>query len=887
MLAGPEGERLERYWRSQLRTPRAEIELPTDKTRPSRKTYRGATTSARLDVEPLTELRRLARECSATPYVVLLALFDAMLFRLTGTEDVVVGTPTFGRTQDDFASVAGHFVSPVPVRVHVRKDMTFRELIGRVRTTVHEALDHQDYPLFLMVQGSQSHRDASRSPIFETFFSALSVDPFRSHRSAETEAAPTDDLIVAPFPLRQLEGQFDLAVQVVESEQSLEIDFKYATDLFDAGTIDRMLAQYVLLLRNVVTDVDRHVGEIPLLTADDTRIQLEQINTTAHEYDRGCCLPELVARVAGQNRDTVAVEAADGTLTYAALDLRANQLAHLLIARGVGRESLVGVCLDRTASLPVALLGVLKAGAAYVPLDPNHPQERLTYTVQDARVACVITQARFAPSLAAAGAPLLVLDDDPALLEAQPIESLAVQAAPGDLAYVIYTSGSTGRPKGVEIEHRSLVNFLQAMQREPGIQAHDVLLAVTTPSFDIAGLELFLPLVTGARVVIASREDVIDGARLAGRLQASGATIMQATPATWRLLIDAGWSGRPSLTALCGGEALTRDLARDLSSRVRVLWNMYGPTETTIWSTVQRVGDHSRTVPIGHPIANTSVYILDTTGGLSPIGVPGELCIGGAGVARGYRNRPDLTAEKFASLSLPGRPSERVYRTGDVVRLRSDLALEFIGRRDDQVKLRGYRIELGEIESVLAEHPSVRESVVVVREDLPGDRRLAAYVVPSNTDAVPDHELRAFLRGRLPEYMVPSVIVSLAQLPLTANGKVDRRALPVPTDGRPATPVGTTIIMTAVQARVAAIWRSVLRVERVGLHENFFDLGGHSLLVVRMQAALKRDFGRDVTVVDLFQRTTIAAQAELFSENAEESAGLRRARTRLARQVFA
>ncbi|MET0791596.1 MAG: amino acid adenylation domain-containing protein, partial [Polyangiaceae bacterium] len=530
----------------------------------------------------------------------------------------------------------------------------------------------------------------------------------------------------------------------------------------------------------------------------------------------------------------------------------------------------------------IGMLAVLKAGGAYVPVDPAHPADRLAYTLLDAAVACVITEPKFSTSVAGANVPLLYFDA--ASLAAEPVDAPQVEVRPSDLAYVIYTSGSTGRPKGVEIEHRQLVNFLHGMALEPGLRASDVLLAVTTPSFDIAGLELFLPLTVGAKTVIASRADVLDGERLSELLESCAATMMQATPATWRLLLDAGWAGKRDLTALCGGEAMPRALAKDLSARVGALWNMYGPTETTVWSTLQRVTEYDRDISIGHPMANTSVYVLDSAGRPAPIGVAGELCIGGEGVARGYRQRPELTAEKFVTLNLWGQPPERVYRTGDVVRLRSDLSLEFVGRRDHQVKLRGYRIELGEIEAVLTEQPQVRRAVVIVREDSPGDQRLVAYVVPNEDGQLATEDLRGALRARLPEYMVPSAIVPLAALPLTPNGKVDRKALPVPQASRAAL-AADDLVMTDEQRRIAAIWSSVLHLERVGVYDNFFDLGGHSLLVIKVHALLRREFEAEITIVDLFQRTTVAAQAELLSASGDErNAGLKRAQTRVARQ---
>jgi amino acid adenylation domain-containing protein len=532
---------------------------------------------------------------------------------------------------------------------------------------------------------------------------------------------------------------------------------------------------------------------------------------------------------------------------------------------------------------------VLKAGGAYVPLDPTHPAERLSYTLQDAAVSCVITLTRFAEQLADARAPLLALDELSDEIARQPATAPGVATKPSDLAYVIYTSGSTGRPKGVEVEHRNVVSFLEAMRLEPGIGAKDVLLAVTTLSFDIAGLEMWLPLTVGARIVIASRTDVLDGHRLMELMETHRVTMLQATPATWRLLLEAGWAGRPTLKGLCGGEALQRDLAAALVEKVGELWNVYGPTETTIWSTVHRVRDPHTAIPIGHPIANTRVHVLEPSGQPSPVGVAGELCIGGEGVARGYRNRPELTAEKFVTVSLPQGGYERVYRTGDMARFRADGALEFLGRRDTQVKVRGYRIELGEIEAVLATHGGVKECVVVVREDIPGDQRLVGYVVSTGGARFEPEAARFTLRAKLPEYMVPNLFMTLDALPQTPNGKIDRKALrpPQALPAQAEDPAADEVLMTPPQRRVAALWRDLLGVRRVGLHDNFFDSGGHSLLLVKLQGALKREFVRDIALVELFQRTTVASQAERMSSNTSGSDALKRAQARAMKQANA
>ena len=871
------------FWQRELAGAPVLLELPTDRPRPVVQTYRGTRRKHHMDAGQLTALKAFTRTHDATLYMTLLAGWQVLLHRYSGQDDIVIGSPLANRDDPALEPVIGCFVNNVVMRGRLAGNPSFREFLAHTSTVVLRAFDNREVPFDRVVEALKPERSTSHSPVFQAMFAL---------QSFPTDAAQPSGLHVAlieRFEEVTAASRFDITMEIDEHGDGLRVVYEYATDLFDESTIARMHGQFLEVLRQAVAAPDLRVREIPLLTAGDRRVLLDEVNATAFEYDRSICIHQIVSAAAAALPAAIAVEASDATLTYGQLERRSNQMAQLLRERGVKDGDLVGVCLDRVADLPVALLAVLKAGAAYVPVDPTHPAERVVYTLTDATVTCVITAARFAPLVAAADAPLLLVDEDDGAILAQSSHAPESAVQSHDLAYVIYTSGSTGRPKGVEVEHRNVVNFLQSMAREPGFGRADVLLAVTTPSFDIAGLELFLPLVCGARTVIASRADVLDGEQLIRLLDASHATVMQATPATWRLMIDAGWTGNGDLRVLCGGEAMPRDLARELMARTGVIWNMYGPTETTIWSTTHRVTDAAQDVPIGHPIGNTTVYVLDESGRPAPIGVPGELCIGGDGVARGYRERPELTAEKFVTISLEGRVPERLYRTGDVVRLRSDLTLEFVGRRDHQVKVRGYRIELGEIESVLVEHESVRRAVVIVREDAPGDQRLLAYVVPADDSASLDTEiLRGLLRARLPEYMVPSTIVPLSELPLTPNGKIDRNALPAPSALRPAAGAAADIVMTDPQRRVAAIWREVLRVEHLGVEDNFFDRGGHSLLVVKVHAALRREFQRELTLVDLFQHTTIAAQAALLSSDPpDRDASMQRARARAARQVLA
>ncbi|HEU0052455.1 MAG TPA: amino acid adenylation domain-containing protein, partial [Longimicrobium sp.] len=543
------------------------------------------------------------------------------------------------------------------------------------------------------------------------------------------------------------------------------------------------------------------------------------------------------------------------------------RLAHHLLRLGVARGTRVAISMDRSPALLVAMLAAWKAGAAYVPVDPAYPEERRAYMLGDCGAVAVLTDTASVDGLPAVATPIVVVDrldlsgDD---------DAPTVEVEADDLAYVIYTSGSTGRPKGVMVPHGGVANFLESMRREPGISSDDVLVAVTSLSFDIAVLELLLPLTAGATVVVATREEALDPRRLAALLEKSGATAMQATPATWRMLVQSGWKGKPDLALLCGGEALPPDLARQLLPRGRALWNLYGPTETTIWSAVQRV-ESAESISLGEPIANTGLYVLDPLLQPCPLGVPGELCIGGDGVVRGYLDRPALTAERFVPDPFADTPGARLYRTGDRVRRKTDGALEFLGRIDFQVKVRGFRVELGEIEAALADLPGIREAVAIVREDTPGDARIVAYLV-ADGDVPSSDALRAALAARLPDYMVPGAFVALEALPLTPNGKVDRRALPAPEARRDlsAAPVAPA---TAAERTIAALWREVLGREQVGAEDNFFDLGGNSLRLVTLARRLADALGSTATAVELFRFPTVRAQAAFLAgdEAADEA----------------
>jgi microcystin synthetase protein McyG len=846
------------YWQAELRDAPALLALPTDRPRPASPSYRGARLTRYLDGALTDRLATRSREFGATLFMSLLTAWMVLMYRYSGQDDIVIGAPSGNRPDSSLEGVIGCLVNIMALRGKLGGNPSFAELLAQVRQTVLAGLDHGDVPFDAIVEKLNPERHANHTPIFQVLFTLMSFS---------TRVDPPEGLAVELLPHATQASRFDLSVDLVANDNAADpggfkVAYEYASDLFDPATIDRLHAHFAGIIAAVTAAPATRIDDLPLAMPPAEQVLLARWNETDASHDRRRPVHHLLEMVAARMPDAPAVIAGDTTLSYRALDEAANRLAHLLVGLGVGQGARVAVCLERTEELPVALAAVLKAGAAYVPLDPHHPGERLRDIIGDAEVSCVVTLSHLAHLFDGSGAAVVPLDRVADELVAQPGTPPAVPVRPEDVAYVIYTSGSTGKPKGVQVEHRNLVSLLEAMRREPGLAAGDALLAVTTISFDIAGLEIWLPLSLGGRLVIASRGEVLDGEALARLVERHDVRMLQATPASWRLLLDAGWPGKRDLTALCGGEAMPRDLAGALLRRTATLWNMYGPTETTIWSTAARVTDAAAPIRIGRPIANTRVYVLDQAGTPLPIGVVGELCIGGEGVARGYWKRPELTAERFVTITLPDGSAERVYRTGDDARFCPDGEIDYLGRRDQQVKIRGYRIELGEIEAALASRPDVRESVVAVREDRPGEKRLVGYVVPTPGARFDADAARAALRGHLPEYMVPNRLVALPSLPLTPNGKIDRRALPAPASIVAATDARPQPVMSGEERRVAAIWCAVLQLDRVGLYDNFFDLGGHSMLLIKLHGDLRMAFDTDeLMLVELFQHTTVAAQA--------------------------
>jgi amino acid adenylation domain-containing protein len=851
------------YWKGQLAGAPPLLELPADYLRPPAQTYKGAVESIIIPPDLLGKLETLGRKEGVTTFMTLLAAFETLLYRYTGQPDIVVGTPIANRTRPELEDLIGFFANTLVLRANLDGDPTFRELLGRVRETALDAYAHQDFPFERLVEELHPERNLSYNPVFQVMF---------GQRSAGKPAVEGSSVAFNPELLDGGTSILDLVLTVMDSPKGTQVVAEYSTDLFDAATIARLLTHYLTLLEGVAADSQRRISLLPMLGDEERSMLLMGWNDTEREYPSSRCMHHLIVEQAARSPDRVALVFGDRSLTYRELDEQSNRLARYLMGLGVGPETLVGICVERSVEMVVGVLGILKAGGAYVPLDPVYPQERLAYMLEHSATSVLLTQSELAGVLPPFGGRTVLLDTEWSAIEQQDASNPQVEVGPEDLAYVIYTSGSTGKPKGVMLPHRALTNHLWSMRQQPGLDEHDALLAVTSLSFDIAALELYLPLIAGATLVLASREVASDGVLLGKEISRRGVTAMQGTPATWRVLLVAdAWPREMEgkLKVLCGGEALPVALAGELCKRAGSVWNMYGPTETCIWSAVFPVESpggeaaSSAAISIGRPIANTQIYLLDRQGQPVPIGVAGELFIGGDGLARGYLGRPDMTAERFVPDPFSAQPGARLYRTGDLARYLPDGNVEFIGRIDHQVKVRGFRIELGEIETALSRHQGVREAVVVVRDGADAnDKRLVAYYVPQPGATITTAELRRHLQAGLPEYMVPSLFVPLDAMPLTPNGKVDRKALPAP--GSIQQPEENTYQppRTPVEEKLAEIWGGVLKKEQVGVTDNFFALGGHSLLATQVVSRVRYALDVELPLRSLFEAPTVAGLAE-------------------------
>ena len=856
------------YWKRKLAHAPAALELPTDYRRPQTRTFNGAQKSMLLPADLSRAVKALSQREGATLFMILLAAFQTLLFRYSGQDDIVVGSPIAGRTRLETENLIGAFVNTLALRSDLSGNPTFREFLSRVRETALESYTHQEVPFERLVEELRPDRSTNRTPLFQAMF------------ALQNSTAP--EIAVAGLTLRALKlnrtkSKFDLTLEVEEQPDGLRASFEYNTDLFAPATMQRMLDHFQNLLAAMVANPDQRLSDLSLLSEAEREKLLVEWNDTAAEFSSETCIHQLFeAQVAG-TPDAIAAEFAGEQLTYRELNVRANQLAHYLRKQGVGPEVLVGVCVERSLDMLVSILGVLKAGGAYVPLDPTYPSERIAFMIEDAGLSLLLTQDRLAKDIPACGARLIPVDRDAEIIARESEESPAIKVAPRNLAYIIYTSGSTGNPKGVAIEHRSLVNFVEAAVAAYEIKHRDRVLQFASLSFDLSAEEIYPALICGATVVLRTDEMISSPRDFLNQCAAWRVTVLDLPTAYWHELTDALDQEAATLPAsvrlvIIGGE-------KALLERVRVwqrfagesvrLVNSYGPTETTVVATMCDLRqDHgngvAQNVSIGRPILNTTVFVLDELRRPVPIGVPGELYIGGAGVARGYLNRPELTAEKFISDPFSKDNTARLYRTGDVVRYAADGNIEFVGRADNQIKIRGFRVELGEIEEALRNHPGITDSVVVLFEDEAGDKRLVAYVVPAGESQLTLTELRSFLKAKLPSYMLPAALETIAALPLMPNGKIDRRALPEPQQVRPETGESFVAPRTLMEALLASAWCEALKLERVGVHDNFFELGGHSLLAARVVSNLRNTMQIEVGMVDVLRSPTISELAALL-----------------------
>ncbi|MFN3495292.1 MAG: non-ribosomal peptide synthetase, partial [Hydrogenophaga sp.] len=863
-----EGARRDRelaYWTRRLEGLEP-LPLNEDFPRPRQQSFKGASVRLPLSADDIAALRRLGAAHGASLSMVLMAALNVMLHRHTGKTDIAIGVPIANRHHLASENLIGTFVNTLVFRTDLAGDPDYRTVLARVRDVSLEAFAHQDMPFEVLVRELAGQPDASRQPLFNVMFNMV---------NSQARDSTFDGLTWSRLDFDRASAQFDLTVVAdLLYDQALVIE--YATDLFTRETVQRMGEHLQRILRAAIDAPGVRVATIPLL-GDAERACLHSWSLGPAQAPAAHSVVDWVARGARRFPQQTALIFGNTHLTHQALDEASNRLARVLRDQGIARGARVGLCLPRSHDLVIALLAVLKTGAAYVPLDPAYPVERLNYQIDDADLAMLVTLRPMAQALARGHQSNLLLDVDHARLSAAATDPLEanpdLDAGPEDAAYLIYTSGSTGQPKGVAVPHRAVVNFLCSMANEPGLSPRDRLLAVTTPSFDIAVLELLLPLGVGATVVVASEAQATDGTALAEVIAREHITVMQATPSRWHLMIDAGWSGNAGLKALVGGEPLTPSLATQLLASCGEVWNMYGPTETTVWSSCWRVqADAVHHISLGQPIANTSVQVLDEHLQPSPIGVPGEIYIGGTGVALGYYKRPDLTAERFIEQpEATEQENRRIYRTGDRGRWRHDGSLEHGGRLDDQIKLRGFRIELGEIETHLLSHPGVARAVVILREDQPGQARLVAYVVPEGP--MPAREaLRQHLRQWLPDHMVPAVVVPLDSIPVLPNGKTNRRALPAPDHSHAGTGVAPVAPRNTIEQAIWAVWQEALHADGFGIHDNFFDLGGHSILAVAVVSRIETALDRPCALGLLFEHPTVADLACALTQTRPEGA---------------
>ncbi|TWR27177.1 amino acid adenylation domain-containing protein [Mucilaginibacter achroorhodeus] len=852
----------EQYWVEQFKGSDHLLDIPTDNPRPTPRTFKSTRADYGLDTQLVADLRNLARKTGTSLVTAILASFEVFLHQLTGQDEVIVGLPAAGQAATGNFGLVGHCVNLLPLRSFPHGAQTFANYLKDRKSTILDAYDNQQYTFGSLLKKLAIPRDPSRLPLVPIMFNIdIGMDEGIGFHNLKHR------YINNP---REYET-FEIFLNVTDNKGTLTFEWSYNTQLFQAATITRFMQEFEHLLRYVVKTPDVLIGKLPLMNAEQVREQLNRWNNTRVNYPRDKPLNKIISETAMQYPDKVALKFGKEEYTYAKLNDKSNQFAAVLIENGVKVADKVAISVDRDADLVIALLGIMKAGATYIPLDPIFPINRINYMLEDSAAVVLVTTKKYSGKYIS-NAKELLLDDIMPKLGNYADSDPAVVVQGEDLLYILYTSGSTGQPKGVQIKHHNAVNFLYSMQKQPGLTAADKLLAVTTISFDIAGLELWLPLITGAQIVLADAIMAKDGQELLQTIRNEQITVMQATPYTWRIMLEAGW-GAEQVKVICGGEALPMDLAQRILERASSLWNVYGPTETTIWSTLKEIKASDGFISIGRPIDNTYIYILDKFQNPLGPGAAGEIYIAGEGVAKGYLNQPALTEEKFVHDPFDTiTPNPVMYRTGDLGTFTADGDLMYISRIDAQVKIRGYRIETGEIEFNLGKEEAIKQAVVVARNDKNGVAKLVAYVllndnfkgIENPTDLI--QKWRTDLRNSVPDYMLPDNFAIIDEMPMTPNGKVDKKVLAA-SDIDAAETVKYVAPTTDTERLLSTIWKELLGIEQVGINDNFFELGGHSLIAVKVMARIEQETGERLPLAILFENSTIEKLAAVMDSD--------------------
>lgn len=848
----PEYKSTEAYWLEQFSGSGHTLNIPTDLPRPTLRTYKSHRDDFNLNSELASSLKKLAKNNGSSFVTTLLVAFEIFLQRLTGQDEIILGLPAAGQSTTGNYRLVGHCVNLLALRSYPEGELSFKSYLKQRTLAILDAYEHQQYTFGSLLKNLNIARDASRIPLVPVMFNIdMGLDDDVNFDGLQHQ------LISNP---REYES-FELFVNISGRDESLTLEWSYNTQLFKSSTIAGMMDDFEFLLKQLVNNPDILIGDIPVKNSQELINQLNTWNNTFAVYPQDKGLHHLISQRSQEFGDQVAVKFADQSLTYKQLNERANQLAALLINKGVKKGDKVAFVLDRSEQLVVVMLGIMKTGAVYVPVDPQFPLNRIDHMLTDSGAVLLITSEDYKERYQSAAKELLIENIWP-LLGQYPVTDVEVEVNGDDLVYILYTSGSTGLPKGVQIAHHNLINFLYSMQKAPGIAAIDKLLAVTTVSFDISGLELFLPLISGAQVIIANSAEAKDGRALLDIIRNENITIMQATPYTWRIMIEAGWDSATPIKVICGGEALPKELAEKIITRAESLWNVYGPTETTVWSTVKQIKADDGIITIGRSIDNTAIYILDKYLNPLPVGTAGEIYIGGDGVAKGYLNQPVLTAEKFIGDPFSSTPGNKIYRTGDMGKFLENGEIECLGRIDSQIKIRGYRIETGEIEYHLVNQYNIKEAVVLAQPDKNGIDKLVAYVVTgdnyraeSEADQIKGWKMA--LKAVLPDYMVPDNLILIPAMPLTPNGKVDKKALSSK-HSQLAESIHLFIApRTDVEKLVADVWSEFLEIKNIGIYDNFFELGGHSLIAVQVMTRIEKLTGKRLPLATLFENSTV------------------------------